>query len=230
MNLAVIPARGGSKRLPRKNIREFAGVPMLARSIETAHNAKLFDRIIVSTDDEEIASIALESGAEIPFMRPAHLSGDSVGTVPVIAHATQHMTELGSNPDYVCCIYPCTPFVKPVDLQRSHKLIEETGEDFVYPVLEYAHPTFRAMRRDANSKMSFVFPECEMMRTQDLDVTYHDAGQFYWGKAEAWLENKRMHTAGIGMPVPAWRFVDVDTEDDWRRAELLYKVMADFSE
>ncbi len=225
MKVAVIPARGGSKRLPRKNIRDFCGVPMLTRAVETAKSTGLFDFVLVSTNDEEIATLARSAGAAVPFVRPAHLANDTVGTVPVIAHATQHLVVQGQRPEFVCCIYPCTPFLRKSDLVSAFELLQRSGEEFVYPVAEYPHPTFRAMRRDTKGKMSFIFPECELMRTQDLAVTYHDLGQFYWGRAAAWLAEKRMHTAGIGMLVPAWRFVDIDTENDWRRAELLFSAV-----
>lgn len=223
MNIAVIPARGGSKRVPRKNIKEFCGRPMIAWTISVARDSQLFEKVIVSTDDPEIAAVAREYGAETPFVRPSELANDYAGTVPVIAHAVKEMNDRQCYPEYVCCIYPCAPFLRTSDLVEALSAIMSSGTDFVYPVVEYPHPTFRAMRRTLKGKMQFVFPECEMMRTQDIEKTYHDAGQFYWGKVDAWLEMKRMHTDGIGMVVPSWRFVDIDTEDDWRRAELFFK-------
>lgn len=222
MKIAVIPARGGSKRVPRKNIKPFAGKPMIAWAIAAARQSSLFDHVLVSTEDEEIAAVAREHGAEIPFLRPVELAQDDTATVPVIAHAVGEMQARGGKVEYACCIYPCTPFLRSSDLADAWRMIQARDANFVYPVIEYPHPTFRAMRRNAEGGMSFVFPECEMMRTQDLEPTFHDAGQFYWGKGEAWLAGKRMHTAGIGMVVPSWRFVDVDTVDDWRRAELIF--------
>lgn len=229
MRIAVIPARGGSKRIPRKNLREFCGVPMVVRAIEMARESALFDRIVVSTDDKEIAALAKQAGGEVPFLRPEDLSNDQAGTVPVIAHAILEMARMGCEADQACCIYPCTPFLLPSDLNDAFRELMATGTDFVYPVVEYPHPTFRAMRRSSDGRMSFVFPEFEMARTQDLEQTYHDAGQFYWGKASAWVSQKRMHTAGIGMVVPAWRFVDIDTDDDWRRAELMFRALVSAS-
>lgn len=225
MKIAVIPARGGSKRIPRKNIKVFAGRPMIGWAIEVAKKSEMFDQIIVSTDDAEIAETAVTFGADVPFVRPAELSDDTAGTVPVIAHAVSHLKSLGQNIDFACCIYPCSPFLQPDDLLHTFAELVKSDAEFAYPVLEYAHPTFRAMRRLSNGSMEFIFPECEMKRTQDLEPTYHDAGQFYWGKAEAWVAEKRMHTAGIGCVMPSWRFVDVDTEDDWRRAELYFSVL-----
>lgn len=224
MNIAVIPARGGSKRIPRKNLKEFGGRPMIAWAIRTAQESSLFDQVVVSTDDAEIAAIAREWGAQTPFVRPEEYANDTAGTVPVIAHALREMRSMGASHKYAACIYPCSPFLQPEDIRDAYKILTGSGGDFVYPVIEYPHPTFRAMRRTATGKMEFVFPECEMMRTQDLEATYHDAGQFYWGKCDAWLAEKRMHTAGVGMVVPSWRFVDIDNEDDWRRAELIHKV------
>lgn len=224
MNIAVIPARGGSKRIPRKNVKDFGGKPMIAWAISAAQECSLFDQIMVSTDDLEIAAISREWGALTPFLRPAELANDTAGTVPVIAHALRELRSEGFLFNYAACIYPCSPFLHAEDIRDAYTMLIDSGEDFVYPVTEYVHPTFRAMRRTLSGNMEFVFPESEMMRTQDLEVTYHDAGQFYWGKCDAWLAEKRMHTAGIGMVMPSWRFIDIDNEDDWKRAELLYKL------
>lgn len=226
MNIAVIPARGGSKRIPRKNIKEFGGRPMIAWAISVARDSLLFDKVVVSTDDPEIADVAREYGAETPFVRPDELANDTAGTVPVIAHAIRELNKQQCLPDKVCCIYPCTPFLRTSDLAEALSVVMSSGADFAYPVVEYLHPTFRAMRRSSQGQMQFVFPECEMMRTQDLEKTYHDAGQFYWGNSSAWLAMKKMHSDGIGFVVPSWRFVDVDTEDDWRRAELFLKLQS----
>ena len=223
MKIAVIPARGGSKRIPRKNIKDFCGKPMIAWAIHAAKESDLFDHIIVSTDDEEIARKANECGAEVPFVRPMELANDMAPTVPVIAHAVKTCADLGWPSDYACCIYPCAPFIQKDDLVKALDLALEKDVDFVYPVTEYAHPVQRAMRRLPSGQMQLFAPENEMTRTQDLEKAYHDAGQFYWGKASAWLEKKRMHTAGLGMPIPSWRVVDIDTEDDWKRAEFLFK-------
>jgi len=225
MNIAIIPARGGSKRIPRKNIRSFAGRPMIAWAIETARVSKLFSHIVVSTDDEEIAAIARSNGAELPFMRPRELAGDHTGTVPVISHAVDCCAKLGWNLEYVCCIYPGSPLLQASDLSAALQLAHDRNAPFVYPVTEYAHPVQRAMRRLPNGSMQFLHPEHELARTQDLEKTYHDAGQFYWGQSSAWLAGKRMHTEGLGMPIPNWRVVDIDSEDDWRRAELLFKAV-----
>lgn len=226
MKIAVIPARGGSKRIPRKNIKEFAGKPMIAHAISRAISSGLFDHVIVSTDDEEIMRIGREWGAEVPFIRPLSLADDHTPTVPVIAHAVAECRERGLLVEYACCIYPCAPFLMAEDLVASKDLAHDSNADFVYPVTQYAHPIQRAMRRMNSGEMQFLNAENEMTRTQDLEKTYHDAGQFYWGKADAWLAQKRMHTAGLGLPIPGWRVVDIDTEDDWKRAELIYSALS----
>lgn len=225
MALAVIPARGGSKRILRKNIREFCGKPMLAWSIEAAKQSNLFDRIVVSTDDAEIGEVARAWGALTPFVRPADLADDLTPTVPVVAHAVRAVGELGWRYKHVCCIYPCAPFLQRDDLRSALKLAKKRDADFVFPVTDYPHPIQRAMRQLAIGRMQFVYPEYELTRTQDLEKTFHDAGQFYWGKASAWLAQRRMHSGGIGMPIPNWRVVDIDTSEDWVRAESIFKVI-----
>lgn len=224
MKIAVIPARGGSKRIPRKNIKEFCGKPMIAWAIDAALQSRLFDHVIVSTDDDEIADIAKNCGAETPFVRPDELADDITPTVPVIAHAVKSCLDKEWVVEYACCIYPCVPFLQSDDLIAAFYLLQNNNANFVYPVTEYAHPIQRAMRQLLNGQMQFVNPEYELTRTQDLEKTYHDCGQFYWGKASAWLDHKRMHTDGLGMAIPNWRVVDIDSMDDWKRAEDIYKV------
>jgi pseudaminic acid cytidylyltransferase len=224
MRIAVMPARGGSKRIPRKNIKEFCGKPMIAWAITTALESRLFDHVIVSTDDEEIAAISRKWGAETPFSRPAELADDLTPTVPVIAHAVKACLDQAWEVEYACCIYPCAPFLQADDLIIAFDLLQKNNADFVYPVTEYAHPIQRAMRQLPSGQMQFISPENELTRTQDLEKSYHDSGQFYWGRASAWLEHKRMHTDGLGMRIPSWRAVDIDSMDDWKRAEDIYKV------
>ena len=224
MKIAVIPARGGSKRIPRKNIKEFCGKPMIAWTIASALESRLFDRIIVSTDDCEIADIAKKWGAEIPFIRPAQLADDITPTVPVVAHAVKSSIDSGCKVEYACCLYPCAPFLQADDLISAFNLLQKNNVDFVYPVTEFPHPIQRAMRRISSGQMQFISPENELTRTQDLEKFYHDSGQFYWGKASAWLLHKRMHTDGLGMVIPHWRVVDIDSIDDWKRAEDICRV------
>jgi pseudaminic acid cytidylyltransferase len=225
MRLAIIPARGGSKRIPRKNIKKFREKPMIAWAIQTALASNLFDHVVVSTDDEEISDLASKYGAVTPFIRPTNLADDHTPTVPVIAHALQECAKKGWRADYACCIYPCAPFMQVADLVSALELVQLNGVDFVFPVTEYPHPVQRAMRRLPNDRMEFFLPQYELVRTQDLETAYHDAGQFYWGRASAWLAHGKMHTDGLGMPIPNWRVVDIDNADDWHRAELLHQMI-----
>jgi pseudaminic acid cytidylyltransferase len=227
MRLAVIPARGGSKRIPRKNIRRFAGVPMIAHAIAAARDSGLFARIVVSTDDDEIAEVAREYGAEVPFRRPAELAGDHAATAPVVAHAIQACGAPGESADPVCCLYPCVPLLRPEDLTQALALLEGSGADFCFPVVAFASPVQRALRRAPDGRMSPIDATHEFSRTQDLEPAYHDAGQFYWGRASAWLAGRRVHSGGIGHPMPAWRVVDIDTPEDWARAELIHRALKD---
>ena len=222
MDIAIIPARGGSKRIPRKNIKEFYGKPMIAWAIERAKASGLFQHVIVSTDDEEIAAVARAWGAETPFIRPAVLSDDHSPTAPVIAHAIKALEVQGFHSQNACCIYPCVPFLAVADLILAKKISSTSDENFVYPVSEYAHPIQRAMRISQTGKMEFLSAEYELTRTQDLETTYHDAGQFYWGKVSAWVSGAKLHSTGVGLPIPKWRVVDIDDEQDWLRAELLF--------
>lgn len=221
MSIAIIPARGGSKRIPRKNIKAFGGKPMIAYAITAAQNSGLFDQVLVSTDDEEIASIANEWGASTPFVRPAELANDFTATVPVIAHAIQACEALGWSFDSVCCIYPGVPFIEVADLQGSFKHLEAGSAEYCFPVAEFPSAIQRALKRNSDGVMQPFYPEFELARSQDLEPAYYDAGQFYWGKKKAWLSNPRIHSSGTGYVIPSWRVVDIDTPSDWERAELL---------
>ena len=224
MNIAIIPARSGSKRIPQKNIKIFNGKPMIAHAILAAKSSKLFEHIIVSTDDEKIAAIAQEWGAETPFIRPAVLATDYVETVPVIAHGIKACRALGWTFEYVCCIYPAVPLIQLNDLKESlDLLIEIGGANYCFPVTKFPSAIQRALRCLEGGKLQPLFPQFENTRTQDLEAAYHDVGQFYWGKVEVWLKNMRIHSCGIGYVIPNWRVVDIDTPDDWLRAEVLCK-------
>jgi len=226
MKLAVIPARGGSKRIPRKNIRPFCGKPMIAWSIEAARRSGCFDRVVVSTDDEEIAAVARDWGAEIPFMRPAELADDHAGTIPVIAHAIRHLQDRGEPPRAVCCIYATAPFVRVPDLQRGSELLDRTDCDYVFSVTTYAFPIQRALRVKENGRVEMFHPEHFDTRSQDLEEAYHDAGQFYWGRAEVWLAGKRIFSPdAMPLILPRHRVQDIDTPEDWERAELTFMAL-----
>jgi pseudaminic acid cytidylyltransferase len=221
MNIAVIPARGGSKRIPRKNIKAFGGKPMIAYAITAAKNSGLFEHVVVSTDDAEIATIANEWGAETPFVRPAELANDFTATVPVVAQAIQACEELGWVFDNVCCIYPGVPFIEVADLQGAIKHLDTRSAEYCFPVAEFPSAIQRALKRNSDGEIQPFYPEFQLTRTQDLEPAYFDAGQFYWGKKKAWLRNPRIHSSGIGYVIPSWRVVDIDTPEDWERAELL---------
>lgn len=222
--LAVIPARGGSKRIPRKNIRPFAGKPMIAYAIEAAHASVVFDKVVVTTDDQEIAEIASAAGAVVPFMRPANLADDHTPTVPVIAHAISACRELGWTVDEVCCIYPGVPLIDPKDIVTAHDaMVSNGGRQYVFPVTSFPSPIQRALRRLEDGTVQPFHPQYTSTRTQDLEPAYHDAGQFYWGAAPLWLEGLNIHANGQTIVLPEWRVIDIDVPADWERAEALYR-------
>lgn len=226
MRLAVIPARGGSKRIPRKNIKPFGGLPMIAWSIKVALQSQCFDRIIVSTDDAEIAQLAQTYGAEVPFVRPPKLSDDHTGTIPVIAHAIDWQNHNGEPAHQVCCIYATAPFVRAEDLQRGLQTLETTGAEYALSVTSYAFPIQRAVRITPEQRLEMFHPEYFGTRSQDLPGAWHDAGQFYWGKAQAWLQGRPLLSRDAApVQLPRHRVQDIDTPEDWERAEWLFKAM-----
>lgn len=221
--IAIIPARGGSKRIPRKNIKLFAGQPMISYAIRIAIESDLFDHVVVSTDDDDIADIARKFGAAVPFTRPTELSDDETATVPVIAHAINTCTEQGWAFDSVCCIYPCVPFLQVHDLIDSFRLFNSAETKYCLSVVEFPSPVQRAFAMNAQGVVTPYFPENELTRTQDLTTAYHDAGQFYWGSLESWRSNDRIHSNAVGFQLPSWRTIDIDMPDDWIRAEIYYQ-------
>lgn len=221
--IAVIPARGGSKRIPRKNIKAFAGRPMIVHAIAAALDSRLFEHVVVTTDDPEIADTARRAGAETPFVRPAELADDHTPTVPVVAHAIEALEQMGWLVATVCCIYPGVPFIQVADLAAALDLLRNSGADYAFPVAEFPAAIQRALRRTPEGRMSSFHPEFELTRTQDLEPSYHDAGQFYWGSREVWLSNPRIHSNAAGLVIPNWRVVDIDTPEDWKRAEILHR-------
>lgn len=225
MNLCVIPARGGSKRIPRKNIRDFCGKPIIAWSIEAAIKSECFDRIIVSTDDEEIASVAERYGAEVPFMRPVQIADDYTGTTAVIAHAIEWQNSHGEAADKVCCLYATAPFVQATDLQMGFDTLESNGVEYAFSVTSYAFPIQRAIRITHNQKVEMFQPEHFNTRSQDLEDAWHDAGQFYWGRASAWREKKPIFSKDSSpVFIPRHRAQDIDTPQDWETAVALFKL------
>jgi N-acylneuraminate cytidylyltransferase len=226
MNIAVIPARGGSKRIPRKNIKDFCGKPMIAWSIAAAKISGLFDRIIVSTDDAEITEVAKQWGAEVPFIRPAKLSDDYAGTTEVIAHAAQWALDQGFEVDAVCCIYATAPFVQVEDLKRGWEALKSEEWAYAFTATDFASPIFRSFTQTADGGIEMFFPEHFATRSQDLPPALHDAGQFYWGRPSAWLSGKRIFDHhSIPIIIPRWRVQDIDNHDDWARAEILAQII-----
>lgn len=224
MRLAVIPARGGSKRILRKNIKPFGGMPMIAWAIRTALQSQCFDRVIVSTDDPEIAQVAQAYGAEVPFVRPPELSDDHTGTVPVIAHAIEWAQGNGVNPSEVCCIYPTSPFLGTEDLQVGLQVLLDSGANFAVSVTNYPYPIQRALHINENGLIEMIQPQYLSFRTQDLQDAWRDAGMFYWGRPAAWLAGDPIFSA-LPAPVrlPRYKVHDLDTQQDWDEAELLHE-------
>lgn len=226
MKVAIIPARGGSKRIPRKNIKEFCGKPMIAYSIEAALQSGCFDRIIVSTDDSEIAQVAKIYGAEVPFIRPKELSNDYAGTIPVICHAIEWLLEQGFEPELVCCLYATAPFVTAKYLQQGLQQLEETNAAYAFTVTSYAFPIQRAIKINHELGVEMFDVNNFNTRSQDLEEAYHDAGQFYWGRVDAWLNEKIIFGAdSTSVILPRHRVQDIDTPEDWERAEWLFKAL-----
>lgn len=227
ITVAIIPARGGSKRIPRKNILEFCGKPMLAWSLEAAKASRVFDRIIVSTDDQEICEIAIACGAEAPFQRPLELSNDHAGTLPVIRHAVNWLIANGYPVANACCIYPTAPFLQPASLGDAlYRLTADPSADFVFSVTPFEFPIFRALSLDRRNHVSMLWPEHETTRSQDLTTAYHDAGQFYWGTAKAWLEKDLIYSSNSrAVVIPPHLVQDIDTPEDWLQAELKFQAL-----
>lgn len=227
MNVAIIPARGGSKRIPKKNIRNFCGKPIIAWSILAAQESGCFDRIIVSTDDPEIAQVAKSYGAEAPFTRPPSISDDYTPTIPVIRQAISWLNNQGSQPDYVCCLYATAPFVTSDLLIKGLDILQtDSDTEFVFSATEFSFPIWRSLKMDSDGFVAMNWPENELTRSQDLAPSYHDAGQFYWGTQEAYQKNDGVFSAKSKLCLlPHYRVQDIDNEDDWQRAELAFNVL-----
>lgn len=227
--VAIIPARGGSKRIPRKNIKQFFGKPLIAWVIEKALSADCFDKIIVSTDDEEIAEVAKHYGAEVPYLRDVSLAGDHVATRPVINDTIRRLEIMGVQADLLCCIYPTAALMLSNDLIEALKVLEASDHSFVFSCTEYPHPVERSFKIHKQRGIEMLFGEHRLSRTQDIQPTFYDAGQFYWGKKEAFLANESMFSdKSLPWILPSYRTCDIDTEEDWKRAELLFKLNNDF--
>jgi len=223
--IAIIPARGGSKRIPRKNILPFCGKPMIARSIEAALESRVFDAVVVSTDDEEIASVAESCGALAPFRRPPELSNDHAATIPVIAHAIRWWEENRAPVEFACCIYATAPFLRPEFLHEGFRILKEKLDaEFALSVTSYAFPIFRAIQIAESGRVEMFWPENDIKRSQDLPEALHDAGQFYWARKNAFLERQGFFTArSYPVVLPRHLVQDIDTPEDWERAERMFQ-------
>lgn len=228
MKVAIIPARGGSKRIPHKNIREFLGKPIITYPIELAIGSGIFDRVIVSTDDEQIAEVAQMSGAEVPFVRPKNFSDDQTGTGEVVAHAIEWLSDSGCELSAVCCIYATAVFLREKDLRLGLEIIENESWNYVFSAASFPSAIFRAFYKNSTGGLDMYFPERYDTRSQDLPGALHDAAQFYWGHPGAWCNRTEVFGKDSTVViVPRWRVQDIDTLEDWQQAEVTYKVLQD---
>ncbi len=226
MNVCVIPARGGSKRIPGKNIKPFAGRPMLAYPVDTARASGLFQRVIVSTDDERVADVARACGAEVPFLRPAALSDDHTGTNEVVGWVVRKLRECGDDVSVACCIYATSPLLDPGYLREGRAALDAEGIDYAMSVTSFGFPIQRALRRSPDGLVSPFDREAIRSRSQDLEPAMHDAAQFYWGRGAAFADGVPMYADNtVGIQLPRYLVQDIDTEEDWIRAEVQYDIL-----
>ena len=223
MKIAIIPARFGSKRIKSKNIKFFHSKPMIVWTLEKLVKSNFFDKIVVTSDSKKILNISKKNGADILIDRPKKLSGDIVGTLPVISHALKYLKKYNYNECYVCCVYPCNPFLNLKDVRNGFLKVKKNLSKFVFPVAEYSHPIQRALKLNANNQVKPFLQNNTNKRTQDLEKMYFDAGQFYWGASNLWHKENSIHKSGMCLPIPSWRVIDIDNLSDWKRAEMLFK-------
>ena len=223
--LAIIPARGGSKRIPRKNIKEFFGKPIIWYSIKAALDSDCFDEIMVSTEDPEIAEISKSLGAEVPFLRSAHAATDHAASEDVYEEVLNEYRKRGKEFDYFCCIYATAPLISAVRIKEGFALLRKSGNDVLMPVVRFGYPIQRALKIE-NGFLRFLWPENEDKRSQDLVPAYHDCGQFYWIRTKAFLEKKSFFIEKtIHIELPELEVQDIDTEEDWKIAEMKYRIL-----
>lgn len=226
MNVAIIPARGGSKRIPGKNVKLFAGKPIIAWSIEAARATGIFDRVIVTTDSEEISRVARQYGAETPFVRPPELSDDHTPTAPVIAHSLQWLTENGTPARRACCIYATAPFLRAAAIREGYDLLTSRKVSSVFSITTFPFPILRALRIEEDGHLTMFWPEHELTRSNDLPTAYHDAGQFYWLDCAAFLKGGRLYGRdALPVILPRYLVQDIDTLEDWQTAEYMFKAL-----
>ena len=226
--IALIPARGGSRRIPRKNVRPFLGVPAIQRTIATVQESGVADRIIVSTDDDEIAAFAVEAGAHVPGPRPAALADDHATTIAVVRHALSDWLYDYDRDTLLWVVYPAALLLRPDDLKEAQKRFEDAASSFLVPVLRYPHPVERRLRISPDGVLRADHPEELATRTQDLEPAFHDSGQFYVGRIASWLESSPLaDPRSVGLELAADRAVDIDEPEDWERAERLAELARD---
>lgn len=225
MNIAIIPARGGSKRIPRKNIKNFHGKPLIAYSIETAIQSQLFDKVVVSTDDLEIAKIAEQYGAEVPFKRPDTLADDYTGTGDVVEHALQTLKEQGEHYDFLCTIYATAPLLDKQYLIEGLQKLKESDAEQAFSVTSMPFPIQRCFKINAQQRCEMFLPEHFYTRSQDLPEAYQDAGQFYWRNLNKPITDITFGKASIPIILPRYLVQDIDTLEDWQQAEMMYQLL-----
>ena len=226
MNICIIPARGGSKRIPGKNIKEFNGMPIIAYSIMAAIESNCFDRVIVSTDDDKIAKVAKDYGAEIPFIRPKELSNDYVETIPVIKHAIEWFEGNNISIKYVCCLYATAPFIQSQILSKAYQQLKDSKANYCFSVTSFPFPIHRAIKIIHQNRLNMFFPEYFHARSQDLEEAYHDAGQFYWGNSQAFKDELPFFSESTTpYLLPRLLVQDIDSAEDWVSAEAMYQVL-----
>ena len=230
MKLCVIPARGGSKRIPRKNIKEFHGQPIIAYSIKAAFASKCFDKIVVSTDDQEIADIATKYGAEVPFLRDADLANDFVHVLPVVKHTIEYFEDNNIFPKEVCCLFATAPFIRPTDIINAYRQLNDKHSGYCYTATSFSFPIQRAFRVNKEKKVRMFYPDLFEARSQDLEEAFHDAGQFYWGKVDLFKQQVPIFSDASSVYIlPRYLVQDIDNEDDWKMAEIMYQVLQENS-
>lgn len=222
-NIAIITARGGSKRIPRKNIKEFLGKPIIAYSIETALKTSLFSEVMVSTDDEEIAEIAQKYGANVPFMRSAKNSDDYATTRDVLCEVISRYKTIGKNFEYVCCVYPTAPLIQPQSVIKAFNILKESDADMIIPIVRFSYPVQRAYKLSNNNEINFLYPKHERTRSQDLEPIFHDSGSFYWYTKDFFTSHTNIKR--LGYELSDLEVQDIDNLADWKMAELKYQVL-----
>lgn len=221
--IAIITARGGSKRIPKKNIKQFLGYPIIKYSIEAAIKSKIFDEIMVSTDNVTIAIVSKKFGAKVPFFRSKKNSNDYAMTAEVVSEVIEKYKKINKNFDYVCCIYPTAPFVTAEKLKEAYKVIQKEKADSIIPVVKFSYPIQRSLRIK-NGLLQMIWPENLNKRSQDLEPVYHDCGQFYFLKTSSFLKQKKLFMAKtIPLETSEMEVQDIDSVEDWKIAEIKYK-------